>query len=152
MKDQFTHTISTIQNNAIQLATKKATAGFDGFVDTIVRVIKNKEENKEPEFFNTINDYGTYITAKSGSSFSLEYKEIHTKLGGNMPITANALAQMGVHVNCIGALGNSGIHPVFKNLPSNCGLYSFTNPGTAIAYEFADGKMILSPMDELNRL
>lgn len=141
-----------MKNKQAVLLSKKVTAGFDGFVDTIVRIIKNKQHKNEPEFFNTTHDFGKYITEKSGSSFSLEYEEINTKLGGNMPITSNALACLGIQVNCIGALGYPQIHPVFSTPSFNCKLYSFTNPGIAVAYEFTDGKIILSQMQELNML
>ncbi|CAN5619279.1 hypothetical protein BH10BAC2_BH10BAC2_45420 [soil metagenome] len=152
MKEKISSLVTAIKNKQELLLSKKVTAGFDGFVDTIVRVIKNKEDKNKPEFFNTTNDFGKYITEKSGSSFSLEYEEINTKLGGNMPITSNALARMGIRVNCVGALGYPQVHPVFNNLSSNCKPYSFTNPGIAVAYEFTDGKIILSQMQELNRL
>lgn len=151
MKEKINDLIAAIKNKQEVLSSKKVTAGFDGFVDTIVRIIKNKEDKNGPEFFNTTNDFGTYIKEKSGSSFSLEYEEINTKLGGNMPITSNALARMGIRVNCVGALGSPQIHPVFNNLSENCKNYSFTNPGIAVAYEFTDGKIILSQMQELNR-
>ncbi|QEC65902.1 carbohydrate kinase family protein [Panacibacter ginsenosidivorans] len=151
MKEKITDLITAIKNKQEVLSSKKVTAGFDGFVDTIVRVIKNKENNAEPEFFNTIHDYGKYILEKSGS-FSLEYEIINTKLGGNMPITSNALAQLGVTVNCIGAFGYPQIHTAFADLSPNCLLHSFTDPGTAIAFEFRDGKMIIGQAKELNSM
>lgn len=152
MNNKIERLIDVLKKNSGFLSQKTVTTGFDGFVDTIVRVIRNKEDNKEPEFFTTTRDFAKYVTEKSGSSFSIEYEEVNTKLGGNMPITSNALARMGMHVNCVGALGYPHIKPVFSQLSSNCSLYSFTNPGTAIAYEFTDGKIIFSQMQELNKL
>jgi fructose-1-phosphate kinase PfkB-like protein len=151
MNEQLKHFTASLQNKLVSLKTKKVTAGFDGFVDTIVRVIKNKEYNAEPEFFKTIHDYGNYILEKSGS-FSLEYEIVNTKIGGNMPITSNALAQLGVKVNCIGAFGYPQVHTAFAELSPNCILHSFTNPGTATAFEFRDGKMIFGQAKELNSM
>src|SRR4051812_34523665 len=94
-----------LKNNISKLASKKVTAGFDGFIDTIIRTIKSKQEGKEPELFTSINEFGQYIISKSSGNCSIEYEVLNTKLGGNMPITSNALGNLGVHVNCIGAFG-----------------------------------------------
>jgi pfkB family carbohydrate kinase len=131
---------------------KTVTTGFDGFVDTVVRILKQKEDSEMPIFFKTIDEFGRYIVAKENNSFSLEIEEISTKLGGNMPILSNALGLLGFNVNCIGALGYPQIHATFKEMPSNCRFYSFTNPGIATAYEFNNGKMMLAQNGLLNIL
>jgi hypothetical protein len=148
--EKISYLIDTIKNSKAVLTTKKATAGFDGFVDTIVRIIKKKQEQKPPAIFNKISEFGNYILEKEGTSFSLELEELSSKLGGNMPITTNALARLGINVNCVGALGYPQTHPVFKNFPSNCSIYSFADPGTSTAIEFNDGKIFLAQMGALN--
>lgn len=145
MNKKIEQLIHDIKENEHQLAGKTVTAGFDGFIDNIVKVIKNKT-NDGNIYFENINEFGAYITQKSGAGFSLESEGIHTKIGGNMPIMSNAMGMLGVKVNCIGALS----HPQFASLSSNCKLYSFTGPGTATAYEFSDGKMMIAQMDVLN--
>lgn len=144
------HLIDTISNSTGILKSKTITAGFDGFIDTIARVIREKEEHRAPSFFNTIKEFGEYVLEKQGASFSLELEERSTKLGGNMPIMANALGQMGIRVNCIGALGHPQLNTIFNQLSSNCNLYSFAEPGTATAYEFSDGKMMMAQMKAIN--
>ena len=54
-----------------------------------------------------------------------------------MPIMANALAQFGSKQNCIGSLGYPSINPLFDQMPSNCRLFSFANPGLTKALEFS---------------
>jgi len=141
-----------IKSNGTILKSKKATAGFDGFIDTIVRIIKTKQDEKASILFGTIREFGEYIIEKQGSSFSLETEEPNNKPGGNMPLIANTLGRLGVHVNCVGALGYPHMHPVFKNLSSNCRMYSFADPGTSTAFEFNDGKIFLAQMGALNTL
>ena len=142
--------INAIKNHGTALQEKKITAGFDGFIDTIVKVIKEKQDQKPASLFTTIKEFGNYIVEKQGASLSLEIEEQSSKMGGNMPIMANALGQLGAAVNCVGALGYPRIHPVFKNFPSTCHLYSFADPGTATAFEFTDGKIMLAQMAGLN--
>ena len=82
----------------------------------------------------------------------MELEGEHIKIGGNMPITANALGHLGIHVNCIGALGYPHPHDIFKALHSNCDLYSFADPGTCTAFEFNDGKIFFGHIGTLNKL
>jgi hypothetical protein len=141
-----------LQKNASLLSTKKVTAGFDGFIDTIVKVIKSKEPRTPPSLFNSTIEFGNYIVEKGGTSFALEVEERNIKVGGNMPIMANALGMFGAQVHCVGALGYPQIHPVFKAMSPNCNLLSFANPGTSTAFEFNDGKIMFGNMGDLNTL
>ncbi len=142
----------SFQENSEALPLKKATVGFDGFIDIVSRVIKNKEAHQAPVFFQETSELGLYIQERSGKSLCLELEEIETKIGGNTPIMAHALGQLGVHVNCIGSLGHPGIHPVFDRLSSNCSLHSFANPGFANALEFDDGKLMFAQIGRLNTI
>src|SRR5688572_32363554 len=83
--------INAIKSGKAVLQEKTITAGFDGFIDTIARIIKKKQEHNPPDFFSTIKQFGEYITDKHSASFSLELEEQSIKLGGNMPIMANAM-------------------------------------------------------------
>ncbi|MBK0378654.1 PfkB family carbohydrate kinase [Mucilaginibacter segetis] len=140
----------TLRQAAPVLAKKKIVAGFDGFVDSIVKVVNHKTTDGTTVYFNTIKEFGDYISNKSGSGFSLESEELMQKLGGNMPIMANAMAQMGGNINCVGAFGVPSISAAFAQMHKNCKLYSFTNPGFTNAMEFTDGKLMLAQMTDLN--
>ncbi len=144
--------IELIKINEPLLAEKKVTTGFDGFIDTIVKIIKNKPDHQPVEVFDTIKEFGNYIVRKEGTSLSLELEELHIKLGGNMPNMSNVFGKLGVSVNCIGALGYPQTHEVFKKLPSNCHLYSFADPGISTAFEFNDGKIMLAQMGLLHSI
>ena len=144
--------LSRLEKAEHVLATKKVTAGFDGFVDTIVRIVKKKKQGKSPSYFRTKEQFGEYIIEKEGSSFSLELEEKSSRIGGNMPILSHALGTLGAQVNCIGALGYPKTAPIFKKLSPRCHIYSFADPGISTALEFEDGKILLGQMGELNRL
>ena len=139
-----------IKANAHRFSRKAITLGFDGFVDTIVRVIRQKED-KRSTYFESIREFGNYTVGKSGKNFSLELEERVTKLGGNMPIMANALGQLGFKPSCIGSFGYPDIHPVFQQMSANTCLHTFANPGISTAMEFSDGKILLAQMESLNK-
>jgi hypothetical protein len=142
--------INVLEAGRSNIASLNVTAGFDGFVDQIVKIIKYKNEATPITFFQRKKEFADYIHEKEGTSFSLELHEQTIKLGGNMPIMANALATLGFKVNCIGALGYPHTHPVFNNLSANCKLFSFAEPGFSSAYEFQDGKMMMGHFGDLH--
>jgi len=134
------------------LSDKMVTAGFDGFVDTIVKVIRDKPAGEQANYFGRLNEFGQYITGKSSASFSLELEERSMKLGGNMPILSHALGRLGISVNCIGALGHPHPHAAFQDISPNCNRYSFADPGISTALEFNDGKIMMAQMAKLNKI
>ena len=134
----------------LNILQNQVTLGFDGFIDTIIRLVKENNIGQSPVLFQQMEELSNYIGDRAGKNFSLEMHTTMVKLGGNMPIMANALARLGLQVNCIGALGFPDIEPVFKNTSQHCKLYSFAPPGITQAIEFKDGKMILCQMEELN--
>lgn len=142
--------VRRIRENENGLQNKTVTAGFDGFIDTIVRIIKDKKEGAPSTYFSHKHEFANYILEKEGASFSVEMEQLGIKLGGNMPIMANALGRIGINVNCIGALGYPHVHPVFETFPARCRFYSFADPGTSTNVEFEDGKILMGNMGELN--
>jgi pfkB family carbohydrate kinase len=143
--------LQSLDDKAGNLPRQTIMAGFDGFTDILVKVIKMKEALQPPAMFATIEEFGSYILAKKGASLSLEMEEQNVKLGGNMPIMANALGELGAVVHCVGALGYPQQHPIFDSLPPVCKKYSFANPGHTTAFEFNDGKIMMGNMGELNK-
>ncbi len=134
------------------LKNKRITLGFDGFVDEVVKVIQSVDESEGTMYFKTIREFGNYIVGKSDKNFAMELEEKTTKIGGNMPIMANALAQFGSSQFCVGTLGYPRVHEVFLQMPSNCTALSFANPGYTTAMEFNGAKILMAKMGDLNQV
>lgn len=126
---------------------KKVVVGFDGYVDSILRVCRSQSS-----FFSTLDEFGRYIEGKANKSCSLELKQVTEKIGGNMPIFSQALAKLGVPVSCIGAMGYPDVLPLFHTMPPNCRLLSVSEPGHCQALEFDDGKLMLANNEEIAQL
>jgi hypothetical protein len=126
------------------VAARQVFVGFDGFVDTIMKVVKHKH-NYHNEFFKTIPEFASYIHDASGKSRQFELVAQQVKLGGNAPILFDALYRLGVPSHCAGSMGDPKIHPVFSSMDASK-LISLANPGESHAIEFADGKIILSEL------
>ncbi|HKX61865.1 MAG TPA: hypothetical protein VJS65_08470 [Verrucomicrobiae bacterium] len=130
----------------------RAFVGLDGFVDQIIHVVDKRDNAESFQRLPTINRLADRLAAAAGKSTNVELVVQRTKLGGNGPIMANALARMGMKVTYLGALGYPTLHPVFKDFAQHADLYSITDPGQTDALEFEDGKLMLTKTTSLNEI
>jgi hypothetical protein len=124
------------------LGSVSAMIGLDGFVDEIIAVVAKRFDKDRYEAMKTITVLGDKILAAAGQSSNYELLVKQTKLGGNGPIMANALAAAGLAVTYIGNLGHPTIHPVFAELAARAKVISIAEPGHTDALEFEDGKLM----------
>ncbi|MGD0387932.1 MAG: PfkB family carbohydrate kinase [Tepidisphaeraceae bacterium] len=126
-----------------------ALIGLDGFVDEIIAVVDKRLDRQHYEPMKTITVFGQRILKAAGQSSNYELDVKKTKLGGNGPIMANALAAAGLAVTYIGCLGYPTIHPVFAELARRAKVLSIAEPGHTDALEFEDGKLMLGKHQSL---
>ena len=127
-----------------------ALIGFDGFVDELMHVVDKRQSAQSFTKVGTLSGLGERISRAAGLSTNIELVGLTQKLGGNGPIFANALAEQGMDVTCIGALGKGAIHPVFAGMAERCKLVSIADPGLSFNLEFDDGKLIMGKHESLN--
>ena len=137
--------------NIEQSDQNKAFIGLDGYVDRIIRPVKQQGAN-QPVFYDTITDFAIDCQEAAGISRQFELFTQEVKLGGNAPIFAKALSSLGSHVCCMGNFGAETLHPEFEDLSQSCQLISLGDPAETIALEFNDGKLILSELSSLDNL
>jgi len=132
-----------------RLKSKSATVGFDGCADSILKVIK-KRGSDGVEYFNTMSEFAAFVSDKNGVSCSIELDEVMSKPGGNCAIFAESISMLGVCTSAVGLFGAGRINDEFLKLSELCELYSYGNNPFALALEFDNGKVILSPGVKLN--
>lgn len=120
--------------------------GLDGFVDEIIAVVDERQSSKEYSRIPTIGALAARIAAAAGRSTNIELVTTQTKLGGNGPIMANAMAAFGVKVTYLGSLGCPTMHPVFEEFAKRAEVHSIADPGRTDALEFEDGKVLVGKM------
>ena len=120
-----------------------AFVGLDGFVDEILHVVDQRENAGKYQRLTTIARFAGRVAAAAGRSGNFELVPQITKLGGNGPIMANALASLGLNVTYVGNLGYPDLHPVFRDFAARAEVHSIAQPGTTDALEFEDGKIML---------
>jgi hypothetical protein len=133
-------------------ATMTAFVGLDGFVDEILHVVDKRENAEVYQRLPTIAQLGARLSAAAGKSANVELVNQITKLGGNGPIMANALASFGLKVTYLGVLGYPSLHPVFHDFAKRAEVHSIADPGTTDALEFEDGKIMIGKHGTLKQV
>jgi len=143
-------TASHLRQAAASLGSSRALVGLDGFVDEIITVVNKRQDAEHFEPIATIADLAKKIAAAEGQSSNYELVVKTTKLGGNGPIMANALACLGMGVTYVGNLGYPTLHPVFDDFAKRSEVISIGQPAHTDALEFDDGKLMLGKLTPLS--
>jgi sugar/nucleoside kinase (ribokinase family) len=125
------------------LSSVHALVGLDGFVDEIITVVDKRQSIDRFDPVKTIDVMAEKIGRAAGQSSNYELVVKQTKLGGNGPIMANALASAGLDISYVGNLGFPQLHPVFQDFAKRSRVFSVAEPGHTDALEFEDGKLML---------
>ncbi len=142
-------TAAQLLESATQAAQMTAFVGLDGFVDNILHVVDKRESADKYLRLPTIALLAERLAAAAGRSTNIELVSQLTKLGGNGPIMANALASFGLKVTYLGILGYPNLHPVFADFARRAEVHSIAEPGYTDALEFEDGKIMLGKHQSL---
>jgi sugar/nucleoside kinase (ribokinase family) len=129
-----------------------AFVGLDGFVDEILHVVDKRDGPDSFQRLATISKLAERLAAAAGKSTNIEIVNRVTKLGGNGPIMANALASFGLKVTYLGNLGWPNLHPVFAEFAKRAEVHSIAEPGHTDALEFDDGKVMIGKISSLNEV
>jgi hypothetical protein len=136
-----------------RVAGMSAFVGLDGFVDEIIHVVDKRDNAESFQRVATITKLASRLAGAAGRSTNIELVNQRTKLGGNGPIMANALASFGLRVSYLGTLGYPTLHPVFAPFAARAEVHSIAEAGHTDALEFEDGKIMLGkhyPLKEMN--
>ena len=137
---------------ADRVSQMTAFVGLDGFVDDILHVVDKRESADKYLRLPTIAQLAERLAAAAGRSTNVELVSQLTKLGGNGPIMANALASFGLKVTYLGILGYPNLHPVFADFAKRAEVHSIAEPGYTDALEFEDGKIMLGKHQSLKQM
>ena len=128
-----------------------AVVGFDGFVDSIARVVDRRHDMSAGGYepIRTIEAYAARCAAAAGKSTNIEVVDIETRWGGNGPLLAGSLARLGAPTTYIGAVGRQddprALDPIYAPLEACCRrVIAIAPPGRTDAFEFDDGKLMFN--------
>jgi hypothetical protein len=64
LQSEIGEVLAQIKANQIVLAKKQACIGFDGFIDSIINVVKQKSSDQQLRYFDTIEEFGTFLQVR----------------------------------------------------------------------------------------
>ncbi len=141
-QDAMEEVVRILEIRGSSLKHRKCCIGFDGYIDTLFRIIKSRENNGTLGFYNTIEEFGERILKASGKSADTGIYPVQQRAGGNAPIFANTLSTLGTAARCIALMGYPEIKGPFAGLSSDCERISLGEPCETYAFEFDDGKLM----------
>lgn len=125
-------------------------AGFDGFIDSIIKVVKKRNSPEDFQPYSTITEFSGAVDSVAGKSANFELVTQQTKMGGNGPLMADTLARFDNNIHYIGSLGYPEIEDEFRNFTDRCSsVYTLAPAARTDALEFDDGKLLLGKMETL---
>lgn len=136
-----------------ELKKFRVTAGFDGFVDEIIRVVSERRGLNDWQPVRDIDTFGSLIKAASGRSSLREIVIDRYDAGGCTVNLGDGIAELGVSLDAYATLGEPR-HPAFREFAAKChSCVSWgTQYGRTLAMEFADGKFMLSAVTQLQEM
>jgi sugar/nucleoside kinase (ribokinase family) len=135
-----------------QLLKYNGLVGFDGFVDTIMEVVDQRQTATKYTPFKSVKDFAKRVNDASGKSANFEVVPTLEKIGGNGPIMAFALSTLGAPVEYIGMVGDKKVHPVFQEFAKRAKVHGVCDPGLTQALEFSDGKLMVGQHGTVHEL
>jgi hypothetical protein len=119
--------------------------GFDGFIDNILRPVLERKDNISYTPMTDIITFANRIRSGSGKSINIEIVKERSSMGGNGPIMANSLLELGSSINIVGSFGKKSIMPIFRPLTERCSTaVTIGDPGITDAFELNDGKVMFN--------
>lgn len=165
MSDQKRATIAREAASALRaksgaVRNLRVIAGFDGMVDSIIRVVDRRTGPERFDPMRRIEQFAERVARAAGKSINIELAVEHVKIGGNGVLMADGLARAGARVHFIGSVGltdappgSREVRPVFRDFASRCaGVHPTSPPGFTDACEFDDGKVMLGKTADLAQI
>lgn len=143
--DQLRKAITHMQKENSQ---NSACIGFDGYVDTLYRVVRNRHNEQLYTAYDTIEQFAERVAAASGRSADIELLPLSRCMGGNAPLMAQAMACLQIPTRCIGTMG----YPEFASDDIRFIPCSTAPCAESIAFEFLDGKLMFGTVASLQAL
>ncbi|MEX2680697.1 MAG: PfkB family carbohydrate kinase [Candidatus Sigynarchaeota archaeon] len=146
--------LSGVKNNlprwVASVKAKRVFFGFDGVLDQIYTVVARRYSVDDYVRLTSIGEWADIVKNAAGSAANFEIIEKKRSTGGFVANTAGALLALAApldDVTLVGGFGVGGIAPPFKDLfetKFKCKLISIGEPGYTHAYEFDDGKLMMT--------
>jgi len=141
---------AALRDRAGAISQLSVAVGFDGFVDEIISVVKERQDLDHYTPEKDISAFGDRIKGAAGKSSLTEIVVHRMDPGGCAVNLGDGLSALGFSLDCFATLGQPR-HAAFEAFASQCrSCHSWgREPGRTLAFEFPDGKLMFSAVAQL---
>lgn len=150
MDIDFAGLAARLRADTPRLARLDAVAGFDGFVDEMIRPVEERRSLADWSPVADIARFGAIVAAQAGRSGLREIVIRATEPGGCTVNLGDGLAALGAQLDVFATLGEP-VHAAFAPFAARCRSCTTwgREPGRTLAFEFSDGKLMFSAVAQL---
>ena len=123
--------------------------GVDGYVDEVWQIVESRSSREAYRVFEKITDFSRAFAKCDEGGFSNEIVRKRRSYGGFTANTSKSLIRLDVAPAIIGMFGQREIEPVFAEFAETKKLVPVGDPGITQIYEFSDGKLMLTYIQEV---
>lgn len=142
---------SQVKERKEAINSASITIGFDGFIDQKIKVVDERMDREHFSEVKSMEEFGRLILASSNRGSLREIVVESVEIGGCAVNLGDGFSALGGKVNFFGSIG-SPMNPAFQKFSEQCTTCSplSCEPGLTLAFEFIDGKYMLSSVSHLS--
>ena len=125
------------------------TFGIDGYIDEVWQIVDSRKSSEEYTCFSSMKDFAKSLYDCGEGGYAHEIVRKRRTYGGFCANTGMAAGKLGVKMTLLGLFGENGIDSAFAPLQKYCRLVSAGKPNVTQAFEFENGKILLSHIEEM---
>lgn len=136
----------------IEALNGKILLGCDGFVDETYQIVDVRRSATDFTPMDRLKMFGELLVKRADGGVGLEIVAKRRCEGGFGINTGRVPAILGLNPVLPGLYGKDEIDPAFKPFEDMCQLESLGNPALTLAFEFSDGKLLMSDLAPVSSL
>ncbi|HAV13858.1 MAG TPA: hypothetical protein DCX06_10275 [Opitutae bacterium] len=126
--------------------------GCDGFVDETYEIVEVRKSQTEFTAIENLKDFGKLIVDRAGGGVGVEIVPKRRCEGGFGINSGRIAACLGLKPVLPGLYGKKEIDPAFHEFVDTCELTSLGDPALTLAFEFSNGKLLMSDLGAVSNL
>ncbi len=126
--------------------------GCDGFVDETYEIVEERKSQTDYSTISDLKNFGELIVERSGGGVGVEIVPKRRCEGGFGINTGRIAACLGLKPVLPGLYGEKEIDPAYEEFVDSCVLTSLGDPALTLAFEFNNGKLLMSDLGRVSNL
>lgn len=126
--------------------------GCDGFVDETYEIVEERTSPSEFSAIENLKNFGELIVERAGGGVGVEIVPKRRCEGGFGINTGRIAACLGLKPVLPGLYGADKIDPAYDEFVDICDLTSLGDPALTLAFEFQNGKLLMSDLGRVSNL